>query len=306
MAKRTRSNRTNLPAGRDVVRTPAPNTRPALTDPSDPFVQVELSIAQRFIAANTPPNLELEINRKFYEGDHWQDGKGWIGPVPQVDEDGFSEAMTAIARVFTAKNVVREVVRRQMTGVVGEEPMWAFVPLRAMKDDEEPTPDETSKAEELEAAVRTWWDKRKMNEVLQQAVSKLGWAGRSGFRFYIPDAFGAQDPEDAQRVALPRAATIADALEHVWLENTEPETSTVFEHPTTKRWLGINLYKRVDENGIVSGGFIVELSYLDADRKLTYLVTLDGTAAGRAAVQQDLGGRLTIYEMQDEIGRAHV
>jgi len=85
------------------------------------------------VAVDAKELEKLRIRRKFYDGDHWQDGLGWIGPWPNPAEGastqeaaGIAQLQQEIRRGFTPRNAVKEVISRHVGGVVGIEPRWTF------------------------------------------------------------------------------------------------------------------------------------------------------------------------------------
>lgn len=64
------------------------------------------------------------INRAFFEGDHWQDGDGWSGPMPKSTEVDFGTVKAEIEKAFISKNAIAECVRRHVSGVLGRDPTW--------------------------------------------------------------------------------------------------------------------------------------------------------------------------------------
>jgi hypothetical protein len=68
--------------------------------------------------------VDAENRRLFYNGDHWQGGSGFIGQKPENDARKLSE----IEAGFQWENVIAEIVDRHVSGILGREPMWDYVP----------------------------------------------------------------------------------------------------------------------------------------------------------------------------------
>jgi hypothetical protein len=81
------------------------------------------------IGADIKPLVEQAI--LFYQGDHWQNGAGWVGPRPMAGEEGEAEILSMIQLGFVSRNVIKEIVDRHARGVVGFEPAWRFTPTPA-------------------------------------------------------------------------------------------------------------------------------------------------------------------------------
>lgn len=246
----------------------------------------------------------LDTNRLFVEGDHWQQGAGWIGPLPMADEDGFAQVVSEIQRGFTSRNVVAEIVERHVSAVLGREPAWTFTPRRALKEDEEPSKEEQPLIDEAEAKLTEWWDERDLNGWLQRAATTLLWAARAPFRLYVPKGLLVEERvadgngSEAVRQVV-RASTIDEALGVIFPDHPAVEKATVATNDDTKREVGVFLYERENLER-------AELSYLE-DAELA-----GGRAAGAARrtvirsigqgdssdVAHDLGGRLTMMEIR--------
>ena len=66
-------------------------------------------------------NLELmSINRRMFDGDHWLDGDGWIGPKPDPVEEGFITTMELLKLGFDGKVIDNEdhPYVRQLRGIL--------------------------------------------------------------------------------------------------------------------------------------------------------------------------------------------
>src|SRR5687768_12346561 len=70
-------------------------------------------------------------NTLFYDGDHWQNGNGWIGAKPLVTH-GLNQTLLQIKEAFVSENVIAEVVDRHIGGILGREPLWGFIPQRTV------------------------------------------------------------------------------------------------------------------------------------------------------------------------------
>src|SRR3954469_1047795 len=100
-------------------------------------------------AAIAPPE-DVALNRRFVEGDHWQDAEGWVGPGPLPSDDDYGGVMLLIEKAFVSRNVIDEVIDRLVSSILGKEPRWSWVPDRPMDDDEEPTDEEQTLISEIE------------------------------------------------------------------------------------------------------------------------------------------------------------
>jgi hypothetical protein len=145
----------------------------------------------------------IQMNRLFFQGDHWQNGDGWIGPHPERENQAFNEAMQEIANIFTSKNVVRECVIRHSLGVVGRNIQWGFTPVAPITSEDGKPPEEIQKKiKEAENLIRPWLQNRKVATLLRDAVCTLLLSERAGIQLVIPP--GLADKDGAGQPCHPR------------------------------------------------------------------------------------------------------
>ena len=245
----------------------------------------------------------LEVNRKFYEGDHWQDGKGWIGPAPSRGEDGFQEAMAAIEKGFTSKNIIAEVVDRHTGGIIGREPSWGLTLREPPELDDNGDPVDPADADqaliaEAEAALTEWWDERGVHGKFQEAVATLLWAQRSMLRLYIPRGLLEEAPSGNGEgsTTVVRASDLPEALGKLYLDHPEARAAATWEDPDTKRKVAIFLYERAPEAEGGEPEELAELVYLDEDRDNTIIRTVS-KGEGDQEWPLKFSGRLPMEEM---------
>lgn len=239
---------------------------------------------------------EFPANVLFIDGDHWQGGAGWVGPIPKGTEDGAQEVIAQIGAAFTSRNVIGEVVERHSSGVVGIEPIWGLVPLRALEEGEEPTAEEQALIDEAEALLTTWWDRRGMVKHLQQFAAYMLYAGRAVLRLYVPPGLIAET-EDGDRV---QATDDADALDHVYVGTPSPAHAAIHVDPRTEERVGV-FKAEVDGRTVVELVFRAargqpsagEVAAQEGDVVVRMLGLADG---GNTRTVLPLGGRLTMFQ----------
>lgn len=249
-----------------------------------PFIGVEHEDAKRLVGRYL--RKDHEVVRKFYEGDHWQEGNGWIGPKPKMTDEGYADVMAEITRAFTSRNTIYEVVRRHASGIMGREPRWELTPRRMMAQDEEPTKEEKRLIDEAEAFLTEWWDKRNVAEKMEDYVATALWANAATARLYVPQGLLTDATlGDGRRTKAIRAASMEEALDLVHLMHPDPQQSAVYTDPDTMRQLGIYLWK--DENDEDH----MELAWVDP-LGMTILQVDEGY------FPLNYGGRIPMYMMQ--------
>lgn len=280
------------------------------------FDSYTLLDAQRVVLSRENP--EIANYRAFYNGDHWQTGAGWTGPLPKGSDVGQSNV--EIEKSFVSRNAIAEVVNRHDSGVLGRALHWKFTVKRPlakagspppgqptaepMTEDETPTPDETTLIEEAEAALQAWMDEREVQEILQQVCANVLVTQRGCLRLYIPpdlrDETGrivVRDLEEALKIIyLHHLGTNEDTLV------MQPPNATVYQDKRSRQEIGIYTYLETTADArpgdLPSGEERAELCYLANDpNKTTVYRVVNNAGDVEEPVLMPLGGRLLLYEM---------
>jgi hypothetical protein len=247
---------------------------------ASPFDSLTLqSIAER--AKSTPTAPGATQNRRFYDGDHWQEGTAWQGPQPAADDPAGLAAMVEIKRAFVSKNAIREVAGRHVAGVVGREPAWGFTPKRPIKTGKQPTKAEQTLIDEAEAALTTWWDERGGLALLQEAAATLLLTGRASVRLFVPPGLMVDG-------VVPPSNDLAEQLGRIFLHHPAPDMATVIVDAATQQRCSVYCYREGEQER-------AEISYEDMATGETVLAILGGE--GRITeVRLPLGGHLLMGE----------
>jgi hypothetical protein len=226
---------------------------------------------------------------QFRKGNHWQNGKGFIGEKPIPGQAGFVPTMLAIKNGFVSENVVGEVVGNHDSGVLGREPVWSFLQI----DSKEPIRVDKKVYEPL----TTWWNDREVLNDLQESVRIMLCEEITVRRIYIPQGLLDEQGKDEEGKLKP-SGDVVKALELVYTETLTSDVAGVFTDPATQRQIGVYLFERELPDG--SKQKCAELSYLNPERQTVHRVVVDGTSEPEEFGPYDLGGRLLIYEMRRE------
>lgn len=226
---------------------------------------------------------EMRVNRAFFEGDHWQNGEGWVGPAPEPNAKNATEVLKLVERTFISKNITREVVQRHTNAVVGREISWAVLPADGDKEDAR----ERTDIAEIEAALTAWWNRNSVMDVFQRLVDRSLWSGRGVLRLFIP--LTRLDPEGR----TPALTDLHDALSIIDVEEIDPQNATVYRDRKFGEHVGI--YAWEDDEGEHA-----ELVYVN-DSDETVIRQLN-TTKGKTDVDESdplpLAGNLTMYELR--------
>lgn len=252
------------------------------------------------------PANPIIINRRFFQGDHWQNGDGWIGPHPEIGNTKFQAAMQEIANIFTSKNVVRETVIRHALGVVGRNIQWGFAPIAPIDSADGKPPEDTQRLiKEATNIITPWLQSRKVATLLRDAVCTLLLSERAGVQLMIPPGL-AEENENGELVI--RAASVADALKFIYPEHPLPDNACVIMDQMTKQEAGVWRYEVDEKNDELSSSETPVVNGAKRNRVAICFVDEDGDTVIRvfdedgdaAPVQSflDMGGRIPMFEMR--------
>lgn len=261
------------------------------------------------------------MNRAFIElNDHWQNGRGWIGPND-------TESLRKARPRFVAVNVLREGTQRVANALLKTEADVQFTPREptpdAPKGADQAAIDKTAAQQEAERAagevmaraVAAWWDRVKLWAHARTAVMRSRYSTRGALRLWIPPGRLARTMREVtgengsartvEATALPTNLSLEDALQRVALSAPAPDACTVYTDPRTQRQCAIFLYE--DDDGTAAGTSSkkrAELWFLDpADEteKAQTIARVVGEGIAAAEYHLSLGGRLPIAEMTADL-----
>lgn len=242
-------------------------------------------------------------NRDLYNGDHWGNGKYWVGPMPDDDapERERQEVLKTIERNFVSQNVVEEVVNRHIAALLGRDPTWAVTHGKVAMPEEgkNPSAQQRSAMElvaEADAVLTAWWNYHNATE-LMSSVAVTGLLERYALvRALIPTAV----LEDNGTL---EAETPKDAVRYIYIEEVDAETGGVYRHPETfERCAVLGLGKPT-----VTGYEEAEVAFFeDDDTVLLHTAKFDSTLEDLMTPDADdvdfvylnLARTLTMYEFR--------
>lgn len=177
---------------------------------------------------------------------------------------------------------------------------------------------------EVEEALTEYWDAHQPHKVFKQFVINALLNGRAALRLYVPPGAGAIDEQG--NVTLTPDLTLAEAMDYIELHAPDPTACTILTNPLSMRKMGAFIWQDNDVEH-------AEVVYLDGRGKEAFTIIQEVPTASdepnqqlaldpEAAAQQDdgeptepgesganvfvdrsmleLGGRLTIYEIECE------
>lgn len=240
----------------------------------------------------------LTVNRAYYEGDHWQRMKGWIGPHVGADTSlSATELMTEVERGFISVNKTEEGVNRHRDAVCGHPVAWHWAPRRFLKKDEVPTAAESTGIAEIEASMTRWWDEKGVMELVQEATATALWAARAAIRNHVPSGFivtNVDEEGNVERGVL--ASTLDEALFVIFPEHPRPEDGYTYVDPKTKEMVAVLIVNRINDDGSVDD--YVELTYRDGPDIVYRQLPRSPKRSTPAAIRLRALGPLPLVEMK--------
>lgn len=243
----------------------------------------------------------LKSNRAYRDGDHWQNGLGWVGPQPDKND---SITWGNIRKVFVSRQVIGELVSRHVDAVLGDKPQWTVQVARPLEDNEEPTAEGQALIDEAKTILEAYWKRRgavtgdhdeKITpyDAMVHALTNALYFRRGVLRLFIPARF--LDDQGS----IPQTK-LAAALDVVYLQSLEPHEATVTLDRQTMEEAGIYIYK-VDNRERAEVVYIAETGRTaegqQPDGLTIFRVIAGGDEAEEMVAALELGGRLTMYEV---------
>lgn len=260
------------------------------------------------------------------EPDHWmcgaEPGSGFLGPTG-MDLSGLTEQQKRAAatldrdvraglrRSFTPVDLLSEILGRRVDAVLAHPPRTFFEDPDAAAPEavaevttgsvaEEP-PARDERLAELDA-VLAWAESPRvdLHGTLRQLVRAVTCFGRASLRPVVPAPRLTERPDGTFGLD---AATIAEALRHIFVEVVTPDRGVLDEDPATRAEVSV-----VSTPGDAGQPDAVEVSFLDeedtvGDHPVTRVRVIEkGTTVTPDGVRYPLRGRPYLVELRDASG----
>lgn len=262
------------------------------------FDAITYDIAEKIVGAARPQDYEQ--NKRFHDGDHWQNGEGWVGPRPPAGDASYMAVLTLIEGNFVYRNVVAEGVGRHINSVLGVAPHWKLTPIRPLAPDEQPSAEEQALIDEAQAALQEWTDKRLWanEQPVQTALLTALLGDRSVLRLFVPPEAQRVMTTDEGQTSLDTPDLTA-ALDTIYVQEVAIDKATVWTDKRSQQKVGVYTYREEDDFGLgdVEEGDYAELTYL-GDAGQTVVRVIDRSGETGEGVILDLGGRITLYQIE--------
>ena len=244
-------------------------------------------------------------NNDFYNGEHWQSGKGFIGQMPDRAAGDYFLKLSDIKAGFQVENVIKAAVDTHLGGAFGREPTMDFVPREteerprrtlsaafrrlasAFTRRAQTEGEKDERAAEADEAFTEWWDKQRIHTLIRNGAKQALLEETTVYRFYVPP--GLRDLNGA----VPTQRSMGDAIRFIHLKAYPADVAAVFTDEETESKVGVFLYRKDNKN-------FAELSYLDDDGFTVVRQVEENSNAVRGGVRFNLGGHLTMFEIKRE------
>jgi|AntDeeMinimDraft_6_1070357.scaffolds.fasta_scaffold02436_2 hypothetical protein len=234
-------------------------------------------ITENVTAANSDYADDLEVNTKFLSGDHWQDGEGWAGALPESAQDR-GQAIKKIKALFTSQNVIKSITERHKSAVIGKSPEWTVTPKQALAEDDTIDSNKQEDIDEIEAALTGWWYRQDAHDTLVKWAAYLLLGARSILRIYIPIGF-----LQGETIG---SGELSEQLDKIRVEAVSPDMGAVVENKEQSTKAGMISFTNTDDEEVF------EISYLNEEGK----TIIKNVSSGTETDPLELGGHLSIYE----------
>jgi len=267
------------------------------------FRKLDFSSADKLLGSISLDNTAVTA-RKFYNGDHWQDGDAWIGPAPGTDDTNRASVMQLIQNQFVSHNIIEEVVKRHIEALLGRsssswflqdktKPQENATPVQESPPEEKPIPVEKDEAlDEITDAVKTWWQEKNISEVLYSAVANMLVCGRGAVRLYVP--YGILVGGKIQK-----KDTVLNQMRMIFVESTDPEKSGTVIDGSTMAGVSISKYEGYSVENNKKYQYL-EICFVDQDTNMTGIMTMskdDPNLQNPTFVEQDMLGKPIFFQI---------
>lgn len=224
--------------------------------------------------------------KAMYNGDMWDKGKGYIGPVPVSGDSNAGEILSNIQRMFTSRNVIEEVVDRQVDALLSKSPDWKIFDKKELKADRsafrvvkaprqedtrsrvqsKPATDKNTainpKINEAESILSEVWLRGGLGDALKESLTERLVSGRGILRVTLKKTF------DRQKDNI---ESVIDAAKYIKVEHVENTLARVIDDDGEK--LSIIQVKNTRTEKII------EISFVNDDNK-TVIASIEKGSEG--------------------------
>ena len=233
-----------------------------------------ISEAEKFVSGLQ--SEEAKTNLKFLNGDHWQEGTGWIGATATKGSEYEAIFNAKLARQFVPSDVIGDVLSTAVNGAIGRAPEWSL----AGSDDK-------TLIQQATDLLKKWLIEEKAHSEIKRAGKHALATKRGALRLFLDDV---QRNDDG---LIPQM-DLGEAFDAILLEAPSPDVCGVKGKGKRKRAVCLtgSGNEKSAEYVTVSKNGETEISVIQRVKDE------EGNTADKAQPWSvDLNKQLTIYEM---------
>src|SRR5512139_1254914 len=227
------------------------------------------------------------------EHDHFRTGEEWVGP-------GDATANDKIEQQFAPEDAVGEVLANVSNAFT--EPQIGGAPLMDLGEGVEIPEQILRRIAEATSLLSDWWDRRRLQEHVQERQQTSAWAGFAGLRLWIPARHLLQRGD---QVIVQSTEDLAEALSFVHVTAPLPEYGAMLTDPNTQDQCAVYMDEETitAANGEETTYKRAELIYLDplrlddVDCDTIIRITYSDDEKPDRVAKLKLGGRLMFAQM---------
>lgn len=231
-----------------------------------------------------PIDKEQQATLDFLDGDHWQQGRAWVGPPDADVINRVTILQQKIWPIFVSKNIIKEIVEAHRDAVIGQEPDWSGATREALPKGQEPGAQLQALIDKATSLLTEWWDAKHIQGALQDATTNLLATGRGELRLVVPPGYIAED-------GTPLPGNLNEWMGRIFLEAPDIDNVGFIEDENTRQQAAVFA---IDKDGEKR----VEVCFVDANSKTIIRKWIGEQEQTEGSV--DINGNLLIFEMQRE------
>lgn len=236
------------------------------------------------LSALKPIDKEQQATLDFLDGDHWQQGRAWVGPPDADILNRVKILEQKIRPIFVSKNIVKEIVEAHRDAVIGQEPDWSGATREALPQGQEPGRQAQALIDKATMLLTEWWDAKHIQGALQDATTNLLATGRGELRLVVPPGYIAEN-------GTPLPGNLNEWMGRIFLEAPDIDNVGFIEDENTRQQAAVFA---IDKDGEKR----VEVCFVDANSKTIIRKWIGEQEQTEGSV--DINGNLLIFEMQRE------
>lgn len=212
--------------------------------------------------------------KKYYDGDHFQKGEAWIGPIVEKNHKEYRSMLKTIEKGFISVNKIAEIVERKLSNLTNNVYSLEFFEGK----------NQNRYTKEIKTLTANWWDEKELDYHFKQAALDLILLGKLAVRTFIPYA----RLKNNKLVVSPDR--IADSI---FVEFLPPEDVTEYLDPITMVKIIVYRYEFAEKQRL-------EISWVNPENNMTHIRVYERGNDEPTEYIFDYNGLLPIIVLEDK------